>query len=97
MIVYNFIVIEAPNREGAPDCPDFMFFRQVLAHGAVEHVAKETFIQNVLTPHVEIDVFTGNTQIHVPKEIGILFHGVRLVKILGPETSNRRSCRERFE
>ena len=30
-------------------------------------------------------MFTGNTQIHVPKEIGILFHGVRLVKILGPD------------
>ena len=96
MIVYNFIVIE-PRIERVPGLSGFHVFRQVLAHGAVEHVAKETFIQNVLTPHVEIDVFTGNTQIHVPKEIGILFHGVRLVKILGPETSNRRSCRERFE
>lgn len=25
MIVYSFIVIEAPNREGAPDWPDFMY------------------------------------------------------------------------
>ena len=45
----------------------------------------------------KINVFTGNTQIHVPKEIGILFHGVCLVKILGSETGNRRGCRERFE
>lgn len=33
MIVYSFIVIDAPNREGAPDCPDFMYSGKFLPTG----------------------------------------------------------------
>lgn len=33
MIVYNFIVIDAPNREGAPDWPDFMYSGKLFPTG----------------------------------------------------------------
>ena len=33
MFVYNFIVIDAPNREGAPDWPDFMYSGKLFPTG----------------------------------------------------------------
>ena len=50
MIVYNFIVIDAPNREGAPDCPDCMYSGKLFPTGLL-NIYQKKLLSKMFLPH----------------------------------------------